>query len=415
MAALADALELESALKRINEALPSPQREDVALPDAASRIAFEEVLSPMDLPSFDNSAMDGYAVRAEDTAATNSSQPVRLRNRGILAAGESFSGELGPGECLRLFTGAPLPAGTNAVVMQEDARPDAAGADVISIVAPVTPWENVRFRGEDVKRGQRLCGRGQRLGFGHLALLAATGHATIAVGKPPAVSVLATGSELREPGAPLLHGQIYESNRAALRGLIAAVGPLPRLAPIVADTLVETRNSLQEAFASSDMVISCGGVSVGEFDFVKRAFEDLGGCLEFWRVNIRPGRPFVFGRLGERFLFGLPGNPVSAVVTFLLLVRPALLRWQGAADCHLPRTAGILAQPLQNHGERRHFVRVRIDESGMVHPTGTQASHILNSLAAANGLVDLPPQAKLSPGDKTPVLLFEPPGSEFKL
>lgn len=402
----ADALELESALERILAALPGPSREEVSLLDASGRVAFEAVLSPMDLPPFDNSAMDGFAVRAEETVSTSASQPALLRNRGILAAGKTSSEELKAGECLRLFTGAPLPPGANAVVMQEDTRRDPSDAEAIFILESVTPWENVRFRGEDVKKGQRLCEAGQRLGAGQLALLAATGHDLVAVGKLPAITIMATGSELREAGMQLSPGQIYESNRVAIKGLIQATGSEPRLSPIVPDNGDATRTALADAFAHSDIVVSCGGVSVGEFDFVKKAFEDLGGHLDFWRVNIRPGRPFVFGRLGNRFLFGLPGNPVSALVTFLLLARPALLRWQGAADCGLSQSFGTLAQAIHNDTDRRHFVRVRIDEKGLVHTTGTQASHILSSLALANGLLDLRPQSKLLPGENAPVLRF---------
>ena len=176
---------------------------------------------------------------------------------------------------------------------------------------------------------------------------------------------------------------------------------------MVPDSLSSTREALEEAFSHCDVVVTSGGVSVGEMDFVKQAFEAIGGELQFWRVAIKPGRPFVFGRQGQKFLFGLPGNPVSALVTFLLLVRPALIRWQGGVEAALPRHPGVLGEPLSNPGERRHFVRVRVASGGQVFAAGLQASHILSSLAAANGLVDVPPGSVLATGTAVHVMRWE--------
>jgi len=189
-----------------------------------------------------------------------------------------------------------------------------------------------------------------------------------------------------------------------LGALLAEGGAEVRAYPLVPDSLARTRAALQRAFADCDFVVTTGGASVGKLDFVKAAFAELGGNLEFWKVAIKPGKPFIFGTLADKFLFGLPGNPVSAFVTFLLLVRPALLRWQGAAETGLPAHLGTLATPLVNRGERRHFVRVRVDAEGRVHSTGSQASHMLHSLAAANGLVDLPPETTLAAGTMVRVL-----------
>jgi molybdopterin molybdotransferase len=223
----------------------------------------------------------------------------------------------------------------------------------------------------------------------------------------PAVGILATGSELQEPGHPLDPGQIYESNRIALASLAVGASAEPRIFPLVPDDAGETLAALKEAFAQCDAVITSGGVSVGEMDLVKSAFEQLGGELQFWRVAIRPGRPFVFGRWHEKLLFGLPGNPVSAWVTFLLLVRPALLRWQGATSLGLPAHPGFLAESLSNRGDRRHFVRVKVTPEGQVHSAGVQASHFLSSLAAANGLVDMPRQTTLAPGTPVQVMRWD--------
>jgi len=400
-------LELEAALERILGAIRPTQSETVPLADANGRFVAAPVSSPIDLPRFDNSAVDGYAVRAQDVLTAGPEKPVRLKLIGKAAAGESFSGEMLPDSCVRLFTGSSLPKGADAVVMQEDTRIDPAATDQIQILETARPWENIRLRGEDVRQGTVVARPGDRLTAGHLNLLAATGVATLQVAVRPVVGLLATGSELVEAGHSPQAGQIFESNRVSLAALTAAAGGLPRVYPLVPDTLELTKQALAKAMDECDLVVTSGGVSVGEFDFVKPAIERLGGRLEFWKVAIRPGRPFVFGRTAQKCVFGLPGNPVSAFVTFLLLVRPALLKCQGAAVLELPACFGQLAAPISNPGDRRHFMRVNVDPAGMVASAGPQASHALSSLAAANGLIDLPPRAALAEGATVRVLRFD--------
>lgn len=271
------------------------------------------------------------------------------------------------------------------------------------------PWENIRFRGEDVKLGGSVAKPGDIISAAQAGLMAAIGSSHVNVGRRPAVGLIATGSELKEPAneAKLAPGQIYESNRATLAPLIEDAGGVPVVFPIVPDEPGATRDALARAFSECDLVVTCGGVSVGEMDFVKSAFEELGGHLQFWKVAIKPGRPFVFGRNQDKLLFGLPGNPVSAFVTFLLLVRPAILRWQGIAQTGLPLSVGILAEPFSNPDNRRHFIRVAVDAKGAVRSSGIQASHILSSLAPAQGLIDLPPKTTLSAGTSVKVLRWE--------
>jgi molybdopterin molybdotransferase len=326
---------------------------------------------------------------------------------GKVAAGEVFAVEVAAGTCVRLFTGSPLPPGATAVVMQEDTRIDSGAPGEVLILTPAGPGENVRSRGEDVQQGAMLVEAGEVLSPGRIGLLAAAGCGRLRVGRQPVVGLLATGSELTEPGQPLAAGRIYESNRTALAALIERTGAVPKTFPLVADVLDETSRALAAALNQCDAVVTSGGVSVGELDFLKRAFQQIGGELAFWKVAIKPGRPFVFGRLREKLLFGLPGNPVSAFVTFLLLVRPALLRWQGATDVSLPAHPGVLVEPLANHGERRHFMRVKVDPTGKIHSTGIQASHVLSSLAAANGLVDVPAHTTLVAGSAVTVLRWD--------
>src|ERR1051325_17832 len=393
-------LELEEALERILAAVPPATPENIPLSAADGRVLSGRMLASVDLPPFDNSSMDGYAVRAEDVAAAKPEAPVGLVLAGRVAAGENLPGTMAAGTCVRLFTGSPLPAGADAVVMQEDTRIEPGNPQSVLFLDGAKRWENVRFKGEDVKRGAVLAEAGEVLGTGRLCLLGASGMGQVRVGRQPVVAVMATGSELVEPGQALAPGQIFESNRLGLAALIRRTGAIPKVFPLVADTLAATRVALAEAFQECDLVVTSGGVSVGEMDFIKRAFEEIGGELQFWKVAIKPGRPFVFGRQGDKFLFGLPGNPVSALVTFLLLARPALLRWQGATEAGLPGFPGELAEPLANPSERRHFMRVRVDTAGEIHSTGMQASHGLNALAAANGLVDVPPKTTLRAGER---------------
>jgi len=398
-------LELEEALKQILAAIPSPETEGVSLSEASGRFLGARVCAAVDLPVFDNSAMDGFAVRGSDLASASPDHPVRLRMIGRVPAGQSFSGGPIPsGSCVRLFTGSPLPQGADAVVMQEDTKPLAENTGDILVLESVKVGENVRRQGEDVQKGSILGEAGDCLSVVRLALFSAAGVSRIEVARRPRVGVIVTGSELREPGEPLAPGQIYESNRLMLANLVQGTGAMVRTFQIVEDAPPATRHALEQAFSECDVVVSSGGVSVGEMDFLKLAFAEAGGDLQFWKVAIRPGRPFAFGRRKGKLLFGLPGNPVSGLVTFLMLVRPALLRWQGAADLNLPTFPGVLAEPLINHGNRRHFVRVRVDSAGNVFSAGPQASHMLGSMAFANGLVDMPAETTLADGAKVPVI-----------
>lgn len=400
-------LELDEAQRRLLATVRTLGTETVPLAEAFERVLAGKLTSPLDLPSFDNSAMDGYAVRAADVATASADRPVTLRLAGQVAAGAVFDGEVQPGTCVRLFTGSPMPRGADTVIMQEDTRVDERDPEKIRFLDAARTWENVRRRGEDLRGGAVLMEAGERLTAGHVALLAAVGLSTVPVGRRPTVGLVATGSELREPGAPLSPGQIHECNRLALSALCARAGARPGIHPLVQDTADATRAALETAFDRCDVVVTSGGASVGACDFVKDAFAQIGGSVEFWQVALKPGKPFVFGRWREKLFFGLPGNPVSAFVTFLLLVRPALLGLQGAKQVHLPTQSAVLTEPLDNPGGRRHFMRVTVDDAGQARSAGAQASHMLRSLAVANGLVDVPPKTTLVAGTTVPVLRWE--------
>ena len=380
-------IELEEASQRILDVIHPTGEEIVALSEIDGRVLAEDLTAPINLPTFDNSAMDGYAVRAAE-ALTGA----RLRRIGEAPAGTVFEGEVGEGQCVRIFTGSPMPAGANAVVMQEDTHVE---GETIEITEGVKPLEHVRQRGEDVREGDLIGHVGELLSFSHLPLLGSCGIENVRVHRRPIIGLLATGNELREAGAKLEPGEIFESNRQTIARLVETSGAQSRIYPLVPDTLDDTVTALKAAFTECDAVVTSGGVSVGEHDYVKAAFEELGGTLDFWKVRMKPGKPFVCGRLEKRLLFGLPGNPVSAFVTFLLLVRPALLKMSGATNTELPTHPAILTAPLVNQGNRRNFMRVFVDAKGQAHPAGMQASHAVGPLAKANGLVDVPPESTL--------------------
>tara|TARA_B100000929_G_scaffold249588_1_gene208920 strand:+ start:1 stop:1059 length:1059 start_codon:yes stop_codon:yes gene_type:complete len=350
--------------------------------------------------------MDGYAARSADLNGATTESPVELSCIGVIPAGAYPVNTVGEGTCMRVFTGSPIPRGADAVIMQEDCSSTPGDDHTVRCNDSIKPWENIRLKGEDVREGDPLITAGTRITAGTIGLLAATGHHSVEVGLRPKIGLVATGSELVEPPGELQPGEIYESNRDMLVSLLANANGLPTPYPIVPDMLEDTVTALEQAFADNDAVLTSGGVSVGDHDHVKPAIERLGGSLDFWKVAVKPGKPFVLGQVGGKPVFGMPGNPVSALVTYLLLVRPALLNMQGAAEWRLAKRPGCLVDELANKGDRRHFVRVTIDDHGLVRSVGGQHSHMLGSLAKANGLVDLPPGTRLAKGDPVNVQLI---------
>ena len=396
-------ISLEQAQESILGAIPSPDIEYISPTAARDRVLALDIRATLNLPAFDNSAMDGFAVRSQETLGATSESPITLRDLGISAAGDATAPDVQAGTCVRIFTGAPIPHGADAVVMQEDTR---QVEDQVHILDSVRAWENVRFKGEDIRSGNVVLTAGRRLNSAALGLIAALGINTLQVGRRPRLTILATGDELKDSSEPLAEGQIYESNRLMISAMLEAAGALCQYMAIVPDDPLATENALAQALDSSDAVVTTGGVSVGERDHIKSAFCRLGGQLHLWRVAIKPGKPFAFGQLGGKLLFALPGNPVSAFVTGLLLVRPAVLRFQGAHQVHLPRFNAVAGERFENRGDRRHFVRVLINNEHRVVSAGTQAAHFMGSLALAEGLVDLGPGTTIQPGETLEVFNF---------
>ena len=400
-------LSLEEAVERSIAAAPLLGSEIVPLADAGGRFVVSALKAGMSLPGFDNSAMDGYAARSADLNGATTESPIELSCIGVIPAGVDPVDTIDEGTCMRIFTGSPIPKGADAVIMQEDCSSTPGDDNTVRCNDSIKPWENIRLKGEDVREGDPLITAGTRITAGTIGLLAATGHDSVEVGLMPKVGLLSTGSELVEPPGELQPGKIYESNRDMLVSLVANANGLPTPYPIVPDMLEDTVTALEQAFADNDVVLTSGGVSVGDHDHLKPAIERLGGSLDFWKVAVKPGKPFVLGQVDGKPVFGMPGNPVSALVTYLLMVRPALLNMQGAAEWRLAKRPGCLVDELANKGDRRHFVRVTIDDHGLVRSVGGQRSHMLGSLAKANGLVDLPPGTRLAKGDPVNVQLID--------
>ena len=400
-------LSLEEAVERSIAAAPLLGSEIVPLADAGGRFVVSALKAGMSLPGFDNSAMDGYAARSADLNGATTESPVELSCIGVIPAGVDPVDTVDEGTCMRIFTGSPIPKGADAVIMQEDCSSTPGDDNTVRCNDSIKPWENIRLKGEDVREGDPLITAGTRITAGTIGLLAATGHDSVEVGLMPKVGLLSTGSELVEPPGELQPGKIYESNRDMLVSLVANANGLPTPYAIVPDMLKDTVTALEQAFADNDVVLTSGGGSVGDHDHLKPAIERLGGSLDFWKVAVKPGKPFVLGQVDGKPVFGMPGNPVSALVTYLLMVRPALLNMQGAAEWRLAKRPGCLVDELTNKGDRRHFVRVTIDDHGLVRSVGRQHSHMLGSLAKANGLVDLPPETRLAKGDPVNVQLID--------
>jgi molybdopterin molybdotransferase len=386
----------QDALSAILTAIRPLDTEEVPLFEAGDRILAETISAHISLPRFDNSTMDGYAVRAADVVNGGV-----LRVLGEQAAGPDLGLKVEAGAAVRVYTGAPIPIGANAVVMQEDC--DRQG-DQLTIRESVAPGEFIRVRGGDLCEGQKIAEAGARLNGPLLATLASQGRDRLRVFRRPKVAVLATGSELKTPGTPLGPGEIYETNRVMLQESIRGCGGIPRLFDPVPDREDAHLHSLQDA-TSDDAIVIAGGVSVGERDLVKSSLKKLGGEIELWRVAVRPGKPFLFGRLKETRIFGLPGNPVSAYVTFALFVRPALLAMQGWRGASMTTTKALVSKSVTNQGERPHYLRGRL-EAGRFTPFDHQESHALFALSRANALLRIGAREEFHENQDVEVMLM---------
>jgi len=383
----------EALQKLLAAARPVAETEDADTVSAIGRTLARAQASGIVVPPLDNSAMDGYAVRLADIPAAGTRLAVAQR----IPAG-SVGTPLAAGTAARIFTGAPVPAGADAVVMQELC--EHAGEGIVQVNHVPRPGENIRRAGEDIRHGAEILAAGVRLAPQDIGLAASVGLARLPVFRRLRVAVFFTGDELSMPGEALKPGGIYNSNRYTLRGLLAALGCEVRDLGIVPDSLEATRAALREAAAASDVIITSGGVSVGEEDHVKAAVQ-AEGALDLWKIAIKPGKPLAFGKVSLRdtAFIGLPGNPVSTFVTFLMLVRPFLLACQGARVT-APRGLMMRADfDWPSPDRRREFLRVHINNDGGLDLFPNQSSGVLTSCAWADGVVDNPPAQAVARGE----------------
>ena len=412
-------ISVEDALERILDTVHVLEPEVKPVLDCLGQVLASDVVSGIDIPPHDNSAMDGFAVLAADTFHANQKQPLYLDVIGEIAAGYTSSIKVTAGTAIRIMTGAPLPAGADAVVQFEhtdetERKRDGRPLDKIGVMAPAARGLNVRLKGEDIRAGQVVLKRGSTLYPAGIGVLASLGNATAAVIRRPVISVLSTGDELCPTGQPLGPGQIYDSNTYTVAANIAMCGGIAKITGIGRDTLTSLQEKIRQGL-DADMLITSGGVSKGDYDVVKDVLAKM-GTISFWTVRMKPGKPIAFGTLkaaGGRNIphLGLPGNPVSSMSTFEQFARPAILKMLGKTAYARPTVLASIDQDIANDDGRRVYARVHVSKTAggwKASLTGPQGSGILTSMSAANGLAIVPEDCPLArAGDKLQVQLLD--------
>jgi molybdopterin molybdotransferase len=398
-------LSVAEALARVTQGLAPLERELVALENAAGRVLAEDLAATLTQPPFDASAMDGYAVRAEDIA----SLPAELKLIGASLAGDAFKGRVGRGEAVRIFTGAPVPEGADTIVIQEEAE---ERSGFVTVKAVAQAGLHIRPRGQDFKQGEVLLSAGTRFGPRALLLAAAMNHAELPVRRRPKVAILATGDEVVPPGSGPRPDQIVSSIPSGLSALIARIGGEPMPLGIAKDR-TESIVTLAQAGSSAEILLTIGGASVGERDLVASALKQQGLEVDFWKIAMRPGKPMLFGRLGQQRVLGLPGNPVSAMICAQIFLKPMLEKLLGLTQARRPEPEAVLGEPLEANGEREHYLRAVSawggDGTRIVRPLPSQDSSLVAALAKSDCLIVRPPHAPaLGQGERVKVILLDP-------
>lgn len=405
---MSELLSVDIALNRILSEVERLPAQTVPLEEAYGRTLAEDVIASHDIPSFANSSMDGFAVRSVDVIDAGATSPARLRVVMDIPAGSTPQGNIAAGEAARIMTGAPMPPGADAVVPVEETdvnwrdATQTALSDSVAIHKAARAGANVRYPGEDVRAGERVLTAGVRVRPAEIGVLAGLGYAHVACVRQPRVSILSGGDELITPDQPLAPGKIRDMNSYVLAALVQEQGGIAIRIPTAKDDLDDIRKRFAEALdAQPDIIISSAGVSVGTADLIRTILEEMGN-VGFWKINLRPGKPLAYGHLGGVPFFGLPGNPVSAMITFDVFVRPTLLRLLGASDL-TQTTEAVAGEDIPSDG-RRTYVRVRLaHENGQLiaRTTGTQSSSAITSMVLADGLLIMPEGMKLAPAGQT--------------
>ena len=400
------ALTVEQAIERIDALVrPVSGHERVALRDGLDRVLFEEIRAPFDVPPHRNAAMDGYAVKG---AELPTSAPKAFKIIGESFAGHPFNGSVSTDECVRIMTGAVVAHGTDTVIMQEHVQRD---GETILVEPGHTPGQNVRQAGEDLRTGQIVLSPGRRLNAADIGLLASLGLAEIDVFRQPVVAFFSTGDELKGIGQTLGVGEIYDSNRYTLYAMLRRLNVEIIDMGVIPDEPEAVKSAFREAARVADLVITSGGVSVGEADYVTETLNDL-GSVDFWKIAMKPGRPLAFGTVGEALFFGLPGNPVSVMATFTLFARVALLKLMGAHATPPLRLRAVCESKLSKRAGRKDFQRGILSQNPegklTVHTTGLQGSHVLSSMSKANCFIVIPLESgDVEAGTDVEVIPFE--------
>ena len=398
---------VEEALHLILDQIHPLGRERLNIIQCLGRVLGEDIVARRSIPPWDNSAMDGYAVRWQDIQKASSKKGVVLTVLADLPAGRVFTGEVGPGEAVRIMTGAPLPRGADTVVQVEETK---KFADTVRISARPEKGKNIRRAGEDVKAGERVLEEGTILRPAHIGLLASMQRSIVSVYEVPRVAILSTGDELLEIDEPWQEGKIVNSNSYSLTAQVLECGALPLQLGIARDQRDDLAAKIQQGLVA-DILVTSGGVSVGDYDLVKAMLREL-GKMNFWKVAMRPGQPLAFGMVFGKPLFGLPGNPVSSMVSFEQFVRPSILKMAGHRQLFRPTIKALLKQDIEKKAGLIHFIRCRLVRQGTqiyASTTGEQGSGILSSMVKAQGLIVLPAEGtRVRVGQKVEVILLDP-------
>jgi molybdopterin molybdotransferase len=395
-----DLTRLEVALKTVLDAVPVLGMEKVGLLDALGRVLAEDIVAERDNPPWDNSAMDGFAVRHEDIKQAHAvTTPTMLTVIEDVPAGKFPVKSVGKGEAIRIMTGAPIPKGADTVLKVEDTENTTTS---VKVFKEEQKGANIRLQGEDVRKGECIIPKGKAIRPAEAGMLAILAKSFIFVYQRPRVAILSTGDELADLDERFSEEKIVNSNSYGIAAQVREAGGLPILLGIAKDKPDDLKAKIRQGL-NADFLVLSGGVSMGDYDFTKPVFQELGGEMNFWKLAIRPGQPVAFGKIGKTLAFGLPGNPVSSMITFEQLVRPAMLKMCGSTVLARPVVQAILQEKFSKRPERRHFLRgILWMEKGMlmVRTTGNQGSGILTSMVKANGLIDIPIEVeKLKPGD----------------
>lgn len=408
MSELYPMLSVEDAAELLLSYFHILEPETVPVLESLGRVLAEDVHADHDIPPHANTAMDGYALLAADTAGATAEAPRRLRIIGDLAAGYVSATVVTQGTSIRIMTGAPIPPGADAVIQFEETERDGEWVNVHKAVPVGT---NIRAAGEDVRKGVLVLSRGSRIRPQEVGMLATLGRSQVQVTRRPRVAILATGDEVVEIDAPLLPGKIRNSNSYSNAAQVIAAGGMPIMLGIAHDRVEELTTRIRRGLAQGvDLFITSGGVSVGDFDVVKQVLA-AEGEMTFWRVRMKPGKPLAFGRISGTPLLGLPGNPVSAMVSFEMFARPAILKMQGIAEWSRPVIEATLVNGIKRKDDRRHYVRVRVEEQEgqyRAYLTGDQGSGILSSMVEANGLAVIPEEwPSVAGGTRVQVMMLD--------